>query len=180
MVFKTSKLLVGKNHVMNILWEKVQDVPGYKELADQGFTGVINFLQNNLQNRDLCLQAVDLKDTGVFVYDENKNLIAANGWRVKQTLGHGKDGVTVLGHRYSDDTQKIKTVKILSKYGESYLDHTRLFNEIFKSTILSPRFYVCTSCICSLFLFFFCCLPFSSLDGGWSMAVSFCSTACLW
>lgn len=134
MVFKTGKLLVGKHHVMNILWEKVHDVPGYRELADEGLTGVINFLQNNLQNRDLCLQAVDLKDSNAFVYDENKNLIAANGWRVKQTLGHGKDGVTVLGHRYSDNTQKIKTVKILSKYGERYLDHTRLFNEIFKST----------------------------------------------
>lgn len=130
MAFKTGKLLVGKEHVK--VFEHAQDVPGYEELANQGLVSVINFIQNNIENRDLCLQAVETKVASANVYDSNGRLIASNGWRVKQTLGQGKDGTTVLGYQYSDENQEIKTVKLLSKYGKDYVNHTELFNEIFK------------------------------------------------
>lgn len=131
MAFKTGKLLVGKEHVT--VFDRVEDVPGYAELADQGLVSVINFIHNNIENVDLCLQAAELKHAGAMLYDSDGQLIAANGWKVKQTLGQGKDGITVLGYKYSDQAREIKTVKLLSKYGRSYLNHTELFNEIFKT-----------------------------------------------
>jgi hypothetical protein len=130
MAFKTGKLLVGKEHVT--VFNCVEDVPGYAELAEQGLVSVINFMHNNIENTDLCLQAAETKHASPMLYDSNAQLIAANGWRVKQILGQGKDGITVLGCKYSDQTQEIKTVKLLSKYGRDYLNHTELFNEIFK------------------------------------------------
>ena len=135
--FKSAKFLVGAGHVK--YFTRVEDVPGYQSLADQGLVGVINFLHKNLDNYHLCLQAADLKVANNFVYNDNRQLIAADGWKVTQTLGQGKDGVTVLGHRYGDSQQRIKTVKFLSSYGTKYLNHTRLFVEMIKKAKNRPK-----------------------------------------
>ena len=118
----------------NVKFERVEDIPGYTFLAKNGYIDVINFLHKNLHDVDLCLQAAKHKTVNLLVYNEDGDLTSAAGWHVNQVLGQGKDGVTFLGYRYNDTDRKNKTVKCLSKYAKQYLNHTVLFNEIYKTT----------------------------------------------
>jgi hypothetical protein len=117
----------------SVKFDRVQDVPGFNYLAENGFTNIINFLHNNLDDVDLCLQAVKNETTDLIVYDENKKIISAVGWHVNQVLGRGKDGFTFLGYRYNDNSRINKTVKCLSKYAKQYLNHTLLFAKMHKT-----------------------------------------------
>ena len=114
-------------------FDRVQDIPGYNFLARNRHTDVINFLHKNLHDVDLCLQAAEHKTADIMVYNEYGDLISAAGWHVNQVLGQGKDGVTFLGYRYNDKDRSNKTVKCLSKYAKQYLNHTILFNDIYKT-----------------------------------------------
>lgn len=114
-------------------FSRVQDVPGYTYLARNGHTDVINFIHNHINDVDLCLQAAQHQTADPLVYNDNGVLISAVGWHVKQILGHGKDGITFLGYRYNDSDRSYKTVKCLSKYAKNYLNHTKMFADIFKT-----------------------------------------------
>lgn len=116
----------------NVKFERVEDVPRYTFLARNGYVDVINFLHKNLHNVDLCMQAAEHKSTELMIYDDAGDLICAAGWYVKQILGQGKDGITFLGYRYNDTNNQYKTVKCLSKYAKQYLNHTVLFNSMYK------------------------------------------------
>ena len=115
-------------------FDRVQDIPGFNYLARNGHTDVINFLQKNLHDVDLCLQAVEHQTADIMAYDQFGDLVSAAGWHVKQVLGQGKDGITFLGYRYNDHDGSNKTVKCLSKYAKRYINHTVLFNDIYKTT----------------------------------------------
>lgn len=131
MTFTTNKLIVTKNKIeQHSTFLKVEDVPGYEDLVKDEMSQVINFLHCNLENRDLCLQAVKHRNTNDLVYSRTGSLVAAHGWQVSQTLGKGKDGTTVLAHRFGDEKKELKTVKFLSKHAQNYSNHTNLFNEI--------------------------------------------------
>ena len=110
----------------------VQDVPGYNYLAKNGHVDVINFIHNNIDDVDLCLQAAHNRSADLMIYKDGE-LISAVGWHVNQTLGQGKDGITFLGYRYNDTDKKNKTVKCLSKYAKSYINYTVLFSYIYKT-----------------------------------------------
>ena len=118
---------------VTVKFDRVQDVPGYTNLARNGHTDVINFLHNNLHDVDLCLQAAEHKVADTLVYNDHGELTSAVGWHVKQVLGQGKDGITFLGYRYNDTNRTNKTVKCLSKYAKQYLNHTTLFSKIYKT-----------------------------------------------
>ena len=118
---------------IHLTFDRVQDIPGYDFLAKNGHTDVINFLHNHIHDVDLCLQSIEHNSSTLAVNDEYGDLVSAVGWQVRQVLGKGKDGITFLGHRYNDQDKTIKTVKYLSKYAKQYLNHTILFNEIYKT-----------------------------------------------
>lgn len=113
-------------------FDQVQDVPGYGQLVKEGRTDVVDFIQNNINDVNLCLQASRYQTSDPLVYI-NGELTSAAGWHVSQVLGKGKDGITFLGCRYSDVGKENKTVKFLSKYAKLYVNHTILFSNICKS-----------------------------------------------
>ena len=113
-------------------FDQVQDVPGFEKLVANERVDVINFLNKNLNDVDLCLQIVDTETAKNVAYANNK-LVAAGGWHVTQYLGQGKDGISFLGYRYSDENKKIRTVKLLSGYAKHFLNHTRLFSSIYQN-----------------------------------------------
>ena len=117
----------------------VQDIPNFDKLSLDGRVDVINFMQRNIHDVDLCIQAAENEAPGIILYNKQGELISAAGWKVIQALGKGKDGITFLGHRYNDPSKSIKTVKCLSKYAQGYSNHTVLFNEIFKRTKVDNR-----------------------------------------
>jgi hypothetical protein len=119
------------NYSTIIKFDQIQDVPGYKSLVDDQQSSVLTFLQNNINNVDLCMQAATHKSTEIMVHSNNGDLVSAAGWQVHQLLGKGKDGVTFLGYRHSDVNKSINTVKCLSKYAKQYHNHTVLFSSIY-------------------------------------------------
>jgi len=107
----------------NLEFNSVSTVPGVETLIQKQKWPVIDYIRRNLNNAALCMQAVQYQSTESFVYDGD-NLVAANGWQVQQVLGRGKDGLVIHGYRFDDPTAKLHVVKILSKYGQRYIDHS--------------------------------------------------------
>lgn len=134
MTFTTGTLVINKNKqpVIKKGFSQVEEIPGYEQLAKDELIHVINFLHNNLENTAICLQAVYHNSSNHIVYDNNDTVIAAYGWHIIKHLGRGKDGFTCLAYKYDDHNCEIKTVKILSRYAQNYLNHTEIFSEIFK------------------------------------------------
>lgn len=134
MAFKTNGLVVSKGDAdVYPTFLQATDVPGFGDLVKEELHQVTRYIEDNLDNKSLCLQAVDTRSKERVVYNENGELHAAHGWRIDRILGSGKDGTTVLAYRYDDKQKVLRTVKLLSNYGKSYLNHTLLFSEIFKS-----------------------------------------------
>lgn len=138
MAFKTNNLVVTQNKIQNSnsqlfydRFEKIQDVPDYDFLNKENYKNVLSFIQNNLDDTSLCLQASRYRSPDILIYNLAGDLESAAGWQVRSVLGKGKDGITFLGYQHNDVTKTIKTVKCLSKYGQQYINHTRLFSEIF-------------------------------------------------
>ena len=138
MAFNTNKIIVTKNKLINSnshefynKFEKIQDVPGYEQLLKENHINVIEFIQNNIHDTSLCLQAVKYKSHEILIHNVNGDLESAAGWQIRSLLGQGKDGITFLGYQHNDETREIKTVKCLSKYGQQYANHTRIFSELF-------------------------------------------------
>lgn len=113
-----------------VAFDRVQDIPEYKLLAEEKCIDVINFLHNHITEIDLCLQAVKYRSSNIAVHNEQGDLVSAAGWEVTQILGKGKDGITFLGYRHSDHNKSINTVKLLSKYAKQYYNHTVIFSSI--------------------------------------------------
>lgn len=127
MAFTTSKLIVS-DKVIN---KTVNNLPGINDIISEERVDILDFLKNNINNWALCIQAIETRSIEKIV-KYKKDIIAANGWKVIETLGQGKDGITILGYKYDDPAKNIKTVKILSTYAQSYLNHTIIFSEIYK------------------------------------------------
>ena len=113
-----------------VAFDRVQDIPEYKLLAEEKCIDVINFLHNHITEIDLCLQAVKYRSSNIAVHNEQGDLVSAAGWEVIQILGKGKDGITFLGYRHSDHNKSINTVKLLSKYAKQYYNHTIIFSSM--------------------------------------------------
>jgi hypothetical protein len=130
MTFTTGNLIITNQIDFPLAFKKAAAVPGYSKLVDNGRSDVIDFLNKNLENPALCIQASVHQTVDPVVYNDSGDLCAAYGWCVTETLGRGKDGIVFLGYRYDDTAQKIKTAKIFTRYGLQYINHTILFTQI--------------------------------------------------
>lgn len=115
----------------------VIDVPGVETLIQKEKWSVVNHIRRNLDNTAVCMQAVQYQSTDSLVYD-NENLIAANGWQVQQILGRGKDGLVIHAHRFDDPDAKLHVTKILSKYGQQYINHSEILSLMLKNAENKP------------------------------------------
>lgn len=113
-------------------FESWQDVPGADAWDAKGHRELIAYLNHNLANRTLCLQATATGVPRKTVKDDKGKLIAAYGWRVVQELGKGKDGETFWGHRYGDLDERKHVVKVKSSYGKLFDNHSRILNDMFR------------------------------------------------
>ena len=135
MVFKTNKFVVTKKsntdqQTKKIVFRKLEDVPGGVKLLDTGYSKIAHWIEKNIHKTDIVLQAVEHKVTNPIIRDKEHNIVAVHGWRIVEQLGKGKDGHTFLAHRFSESPAEKVTLKLLSNYGNAYLNHSKIFNSM--------------------------------------------------
>lgn len=112
----------------------INDIPGYTSIAQLGLNNIMEFCENNLSKPSLCLQAIDTHSTNKVVMDSsNIDLVAAYGWKITDTLGRGKDGITGWGYKYNDPNQTMHIVKILTGYATLWNNNTRIYNAMLRA-----------------------------------------------
>lgn len=132
MVFKTGKLKVLDTEDEGNSFASVEDIPGYRAIAQQGYNDVVAFCEANLARPSLCLQAIDTLATSKVVYNEDEELVAAYGWKIQEILGRGKDGTTGWGYKYGDPEQAMHVVKVLTGYSALWNNNTRIYNAMLR------------------------------------------------
>lgn len=135
MVFKTNKFVVTKKpnakaQPKKTVFRKLEDVPGAAKLMDTGYSKVADWIEKNIHKTDLVLQSVEYKSINPIIRDKEHNIVAVHGWRIIEELGKGKDGYTFLAYRFSQSPSETATLKLLSNYGNAYLNHSRIFNSM--------------------------------------------------
>ena len=130
--FKTKKLaIVGgpkeASFKEDIPYNDVKEVPGISPILGNAkeYSDLINFISSNLDKPRLCVQAVQNMIPGKIIKNDQGDILALHGFKVNQTIGKGKDGVTMVCNRYLDMVTDKKIpqyylVKSLSTYGQAY------------------------------------------------------------
>ena len=110
-----------------ITFEHISDIPEYEDLVAANEHQLLEYIEYNLDNPNLVLQAIDTRLAGKTIYDGDLP-IAIHGWKVLEILGQGKDGITVHAHKYSDLSKTTHVIKLLSKFAKMYSNHSMLYN----------------------------------------------------
>lgn len=131
MVFKTKKLVVQDHNDSEDTpgFKSINEVPGIAPLLNKPdeYNDVLLFIGNNLDKPGLCMQAVDklvpykvVRERG----EQGDAITALHGYCIDQTLGTGKDGRTMVGRKYTDQSKskvpQLYLVKHLSPYGQNF------------------------------------------------------------
>lgn len=118
-------------------FNNIDEVPGYKHLAKNGFHDCINYIAQNLDKPALCMQIAMTQQPSKVAYGPAGDIQAAYGWANVQQLGQGKDGVTFWGYKYGDLKEEKFVIKVKSAYAKMFDNHTDVFNAMLRSIIES-------------------------------------------
>lgn len=130
MVFKTKKLVVQNNDSEDIPgYKNINEVPGIAKLLSQPdeYSNLLEFIGNNLDKPGLCMQTVDKLQPYKICRERGEQgdvITAMYGYCIDQTVGTGKDGRTMVGRKYTDQSDskipQMYLVKHLSQYGQHF------------------------------------------------------------